>query len=104
MSQKDFWSSLRGLLFRIASLAHDLTWKSLNMGIREVAAVTDTETGEKYQLEWVTMGDDKVCELCADSAGVYDSDDPFLPTIPAHALCRCSWMPVEGPYSMVSSP
>jgi hypothetical protein len=104
VSSVDFWKTLKGLVYRLSDLAHHLTWSTLNVGIKEVAAVTDAETGEKYQVEWVTMEDDSVCDQCEASAGVYDSDEPFLPTIPAHVMCRCIWMPVEGPYSMVSRP
>jgi hypothetical protein len=95
MSTTDsFWGSLKGLLHRIADLAHNLTWASLNAGIRETIGILEPEdpkTGEKRTLKWVSMGDNRVCDLCLDSEGEYDPDDPFLPVIPSHALCRCWW-------------
>jgi hypothetical protein len=91
---EDFWKSLKGILARLADLSHHLTWSTLNTGIREtVAAIEpiDPETGEPHKLLWATMEDEKVCDYCNEQEGEYDFDDPLLPAIPAHVMCRCWW-------------
>jgi hypothetical protein len=81
---------------RIADIAHHFTWASVNTAVkdqvREMVAVLEPEERErKMKLYWETMGDDRVCTYCVDHEGEYEPDDPFLPVIPAHPLCRCWW-------------
>ena len=97
MPVEDFWKSAKGLLARLADLAHHLTWSSVNTAIREQLAVVEddyqTVTGEPSgrKLQWATMGDDLVCDICEGNEGEYELDDDFLPTMPVHVNCRCYW-------------
>lgn len=43
--------------------------------------------------EWVTAGDDRVCELCADLDGKEMSIQDARGLLPRHPNCRCSWLP-----------
>jgi hypothetical protein len=81
---------------RIADIAHHFTWASLNTATKELVTVTEGEAPEprKVRLFWTTMDDNNVCLLCEDNEHEYsgiDPDEPFLPVIPAHPLCRCWW-------------
>jgi hypothetical protein len=93
----DFWKTLQGLEARLADLAHNVTWSAANAGTQQTLidldADSQAQTGEKSgnKLSWATMDDDKVCEACQDNEGDYDPAAPFLPTMPAHTLCRCWW-------------
>jgi hypothetical protein len=80
----DFWSSLDGLMARAELVAQSFVWGLWN-GITQVFA------GEQDLgcVEWVTAGDDQVCEVCADNEGTYEATDPNLPDIPVHPNCRC---------------
>jgi len=88
----DFWRTLQGILARIADLAHDFTWRTINTAIRETVLVTEAEKApeDRGRLEWVTMGDDRVCTVCIDNEGEYELKEP-LPFMPAHVMCRCHW-------------
>lgn len=99
---EDFWKSLKGLLARLADLSHNLTWSTVNTAIREQFAIVEddyqTTTGEPSgnKLEWVSMGDDKVCPICEGNEGEYEPTDEFLPDLPAHVVCRCYWNIIAG--------
>ena len=102
MPVEDFWKSLKGLLARLADLAHHLTWSSVNTAIQQQLAVVEddyqTVTGEPSgrKLYWTTMGDEKVCDYCEGNEGEYEIDDPFLPMLPGHVSCRCYWEVIAG--------
>lgn len=93
----DFWKTWKGIQARLADLAHNLTWGSVNTAVKEQLIDLDAEyqatTGEPSgnKLTWATMDDDKVCDLCQENEGDYEPDAPFLPDMPGHPLCRCRW-------------
>jgi hypothetical protein len=71
--------------------------------MKERIGVIEVEEPErKFKLYWETMGDEHVCEYCEEHEGEYDPDDPFLPVIPAHPLCRCWWKYEEVQVKSVS--
>lgn len=42
------------------------------------------------------MGDDAVCPICDDLQDTeYTEEDPLLPDMPGHVLCRC-YFEIEG--------
>lgn len=50
------------------------------------------------QAEWVTAGDDHVCERCAAMEGQIIPIEEARGKIPLHPNCRCAWVPyVEVP-------
>lgn len=83
-ADSDFWTSLDGLTARAELVAQSFVWGLWN-------DITQVFAGEQDhgQVEWVTAGDDRVCEVCADNEGTYDANDPNLPDIPVHLNCRC---------------
>ncbi|MCR4284540.1 MAG: phage head morphogenesis protein, partial [archaeon] len=46
--------------------------------------------------EWRTVGDDRVCELCAPNDGKIYALDEIEPLIPLHPNCRCMAVPIVG--------
>jgi SPP1 gp7 family putative phage head morphogenesis protein len=54
--------------------------------------------GEKevgVMAEWITAGDERVCELCLDLEGVVMTIKEARGTIPRHVNCRCAWIPAD---------
>lgn len=49
--------------------------------------------GIKYQAEWKTAGDNKVCELCESQDGQIFTLDEIEGLIPLHPNCRCMALP-----------
>lgn len=49
--------------------------------------------GIRVQAEWVTAGDDRVCERCASMEGKIFTLDEIEPLIPFHPRCRCLALP-----------
>ncbi|KKN88050.1 hypothetical protein LCGC14_0251220 [marine sediment metagenome] len=54
------------------------------------------ETVEGFA-EFVTAGDDRVCQTCQDLEGRRFPLDEAAGVIPVHANCRCVWLPVPDP-------
>lgn len=46
------------------------------------------------EAEWITAGDDRVCEECDAMAGKIFSIEEARGMIPLHPNCRCDWLPV----------
>jgi len=53
------------------------------LGIEEVGAI----------VEWLTAGDNAVCELCDHLDGIVMTIDEARGLIPRHPSCRCCWAP-----------
>jgi SPP1 gp7 family putative phage head morphogenesis protein len=51
--------------------------------------------GVYVKAEWMTAGDDKVCEKCASMEGKIFTLDEIEPLIPAHPMCRCVALPFD---------
>lgn len=49
----------------------------------------------KVQVEWLTSGDDRVCQQCADQEGKVFEFEEARNRIPLHPNCRCAWMPAN---------
>jgi len=45
------------------------------------------------EAEWMTAGDDKVCELCAALEGMVIPVEDAHGLLPRHPNCRCAWVP-----------
>jgi len=50
--------------------------------------------GVKVDAEWVTAGDERVCELCSPLDGKIFTLDEIEGKIPVHPQCRCAAVPV----------
>ncbi len=47
------------------------------------------------QAEWITAGDDRVCQFCAEMEGTVWTIEEARGLIPAHPNCRCAWIPAS---------
>lgn len=56
----------------------------------EAAGIAEVEV----RAEWLTAGDDRVCEQCQDMEGRTYTLEEIEPLIPAHPNCRCVALPV----------
>jgi SPP1 gp7 family putative phage head morphogenesis protein len=56
-------------------------------------ALGEKEVG--VMAEWITAGDDRVCDLCQDLEGVVMTITEARGTIPRHVNCRCAWIPAD---------
>jgi SPP1 gp7 family putative phage head morphogenesis protein len=52
--------------------------------------------GVTVQAEWLTAGDDRVCERCASLQGRIFTLDEIEGMIPVHPGCRCIALPHRG--------
>ena len=84
-----YWATAEGLKRRIEMLALALIYRLNAQLTIELAH----ETRAKW-LRYNTMQDPKVCPICDSLQGTYPAEDPNLPTIPQHPLCRC-WYTIE---------
>jgi SPP1 gp7 family putative phage head morphogenesis protein len=46
-------------------------------------------------VEWVTVGDNRVCERCASMEGTVLTIPEARGLIPRHPMCRCAWLPAN---------
>jgi len=51
--------------------------------------------GVTVKAEWVTAGDNRVCQQCADLEGSVFTIDQARNMIPLHPQCRCAWIPFK---------
>jgi len=55
------------------------------LGVKEVGVMA----------EWLTAGDDRVCEQCASLEGRIFTIEEARNLIPEHPNCRCAWIPTD---------
>jgi hypothetical protein len=88
-----YWKSASGIAARLSDLSHMFSWSSLSEAMKGIFV---SEPSAK-KLIWRTWGDDKTCSDCDGLNGSeYTEEDPMLPEMPNHVLCRC-WFDLEGP-------
>jgi SPP1 gp7 family putative phage head morphogenesis protein len=49
-----------------------------------------------FEVEWVTAGDEQVCELCESLEGQVMHIDDAQNLLPRHPRCRCVVIPVRN--------
>lgn len=53
--------------------------------------------GVNVKAEWVTAGDDRVCQQCASLEGSIFTLEKAQGMLPLHPQCRCAWIPYKVP-------
>ncbi len=48
------------------------------------------------QVEWLTAGDDRVCQQCEELEGAIFTIEEARDLIPRHPNCRCAWIPADS--------
>jgi len=56
---------------------------------------TNDEIKLEVMAEWLSAGDDRVCELCIDLDGTTMSVHEARGLLPRHPNCRCAWIPAN---------
>lgn len=51
--------------------------------------------GVVVKAEWITAGDNRVCNRCADLEGSVFTIEQAQGMIPLHVQCRCAWIPFK---------
>lgn len=80
-----YWQTEAGKIERVWLISLAFLYGLYATGVVEVAIIT----GSKW-LEYCTMEDIKVCEVCNALRGYYSIYE-VLPSIPVHGSCRCWW-------------
>jgi hypothetical protein len=90
-AEAEYWLTPAGLTTRVKSLGQVFTYGVYNNAVKVLGS-----TGGATYMEWVTMGDDRVCPLCRENSqkGNNGRFNPewFTPMMPVHPGCRCQWM------------
>ena len=82
----DYWKSFEGIVRRCEMLAESLTFQVVNGALQAFGKESKIKA-----FVWVTVKDDNVCDICKGYHGNYYRLGQFLPSLPAHAGCRCGW-------------
>jgi SPP1 gp7 family putative phage head morphogenesis protein len=53
--------------------------------------------GVSVKAEWMTAGDNRVCQQCANMQGSVFTLEQASGMIPLHPQCRCAWLPYKEP-------
>ena len=91
-----YWKSPQGISLRIRGFAQGFTYRVVNGAYR----ITGKTHGIRW-MQWLTVGDDRVCVICLKAAsggrnGYYQTNW-FTPGMPAHFGCRCQWRLILPP-------
>jgi hypothetical protein len=88
--KSNYWSTPTGITRRINYLAQEFTYMTINGAIK----LYGNTQGVKW-LQWLTVGDDRVCPICdkasAGGRSGYYKSSWFMPAMPVHPGCRCQW-------------
>lgn len=91
-AEYDYWNTGAGINERISMLSEYFTYQVVNNSLQIYG-----EAGGVKEFKWVTMGDERVCDVCGPRDGHIYKPCEFLPSLPAHARCRCQWELIFGP-------
>jgi len=86
MSEEPYWLSDKGITVRLEDLAEHIAYRTYNNAIQVYAS-----NSEVYSFEFVTAGDENVCAACDAFSGRRFRKGQFMPQIPLHPGCRCTW-------------
>lgn len=82
----EYWRSYPGILKRIELLSTDFTYRMVNDTLVAYGHRNDVE-----EFEWVGSLDERTCSYCDSYIGARFGLHQALPSLPAHAGCRCEW-------------
>lgn len=82
-----YWLSDKGITVRLEDLAEHISYRTFNNAIQVYAS----EMSQVVMFEWVTRIDRSTCDYCDSQSGKPYRKGQFMPAIPAHIGCRCTW-------------
>lgn len=82
----DYWRSPEGIRRRVEMLSEDFTFRVTNNALQAYGKKNDVAG-------WIWVGsmDEYACDYCFSQMGRFYRLGQFLPSLPAHANCRCEW-------------
>lgn len=81
----NYWTTPEGLRARIDLLGEDFVYGMQNNALQLLASENNCA------VEWIGYIDLKTCTICDSQIGHIYRVGQFIPRLPAHARCRCSW-------------
>jgi len=81
-----YWSTLQGIKQRIAMLGEDFVYGMQNNALQLLASENNVS------VEWSGYLDNRICQICEPKVGNQYRVGQFIPRLPAHPNCRCSWI------------
>ena len=82
----DYWRSPEGLAERISMFSMDFTFGVQNKSLQVYGRKEDV-----WGFEWIGNLDSRTCAVCDAQIGRQYRLGQFMPSLPAHPNCRCSW-------------
>lgn len=84
-AKSDYWKSPEGLNRRIELIGEDYVFRIHNGALALVG------NANLSALEWIGYIDVKTCDYCDGQIGRIYRQGQYIPSLPAHPWCRCSW-------------
>ena len=85
-STSEYWKSPAGITRRVEMLGEDFTYRLVNNALQVYG-----EANGVAGWEWEGALDERTCDYCASQIGRRYWLGQFLPSLPAHAGCRCTF-------------
>ena len=82
----DYWRTRDGMSRRAHMIGEGFTFKIINNSLIAFGSQNGV-----VGFEWVGNLDERTCIICDSGIGRRFRLGQFLPSIPAHANCRCEW-------------
>jgi hypothetical protein len=82
----NFWTTPLGIDQRLAMFSEDFSYNVLNNSLQIYGGANDV-----WGFEWTGIEDSHTCKICEPKIGNQYQKGAFLPSLPAHNHCRCSW-------------
>ena len=91
-STSEYWKSPAGITRRVEMLGEDFTYRLVNNALQVYG-----QTNKVKGWRWEGSIDERTCDYCYSKImedRLYRLGQ-FLPSLPAHAGCRCGWILIE---------
>ncbi len=90
----DYWKTPVGIAERISMIGEDFTFRVYNNALAVYGS--DTYSSLQWmgygQIESPSQADIRTCKFCRSKIGhIYKTGGQYIPPLPAHNRCRCSW-------------
>jgi hypothetical protein len=83
--EENYWKTQAGIQARLDMLGEDFVYGMQNNALQLLASENEAA------VEWVGYIDNVTCNVCDAQIGRVYRVGQFIPELPAHIHCRCSW-------------
>jgi len=88
----EYWNSPAGLQRRLDMLGEGFTFQLVNNALQAYGNANGA-----WGWEWTGYLDERVCQICEPRIGTRYRQGMFLPNLPVHNLCRCTFEIIMNP-------